>query len=140
MTNSQDNKEKKFLHNPEYPGGKNALFKYIADNLRYPDDALENNIEGIVGVAYEVDNEGIVTQATVRQSLSPSCDKEALRLVKSLRYSRPKNIKLRVKSKFNINIIFKIKPGPSIVYTEVPSAPKDEKKSTGNTNSYTIEF
>ena len=45
---------------PEFPGGELALRKYIAENVRYPEMAKENDIQGTVYVRFVVDTDGSV--------------------------------------------------------------------------------
>lgn len=66
---------------PEFPNGLKALFDFIYDNLKYPSDALEKGIQGRVIVGVVIDENGSVTQPKILKSISPSLDKEALRIV-----------------------------------------------------------
>ncbi|MCR5014181.1 MAG: energy transducer TonB [Bacteroidales bacterium] len=139
--NDNNEKKKNFIHRPEYPGGKKALLQYIKDNLNYPKDALEQKIEGPVRLWYEVNDHGIVDDAKVTIPLYPSCDEEALRLVRSLKYSRPKNRNLRVKASFTITIHFRLKDAAEKVtlqYTQ--TAPPKKKEQHTETYTYTINF
>ena len=43
-SNDKPHKDKKFLILPSYPGGKQAFLDFITENLRYPEEALKNNI------------------------------------------------------------------------------------------------
>ncbi len=135
---NENHKEKRFINRPEYPGGKSALLKYISDHLQYPKDAMDQKIEGNVRVWYEVNDNGEVVDAKILQSLFPSCDEEALRLVRSLQYGRPKNYHLRVKTAFTINIRFRLKEATqslTIHYTQ--AAPSKPAKPTHPTETYT---
>ena len=67
---------------PVYPGGADELKKYIYDNLKYPENAKEQGIEGRVVIQFVVNKTGKITKTKVVQSLHPSCDKEAIRLIK----------------------------------------------------------
>jgi len=141
--NDNNEKKKNFIHRPEYPGGKKALLQYIKDNLKYPKDALEQKIEGTVRLWYEVNDNGIVEDTKVILPLFPSCDEEAIRLVKSLKYSRPKNRNLRVKSSFTINIHFRLKDVAEKVtlhYTQAVTPKQKEKPEHTETYTYTINF
>ena len=69
---------------PKFPGGADELRKYIYDNLRYPEDAAEQGIEGRVTVQFVVNKIGKITNVKVLQSVHPSCDKEAIRLIESM--------------------------------------------------------
>ena len=121
MSNANRQKEKQFIHRPEYPGGKTALLKYINDHLQYPKDAMEQ----------------------INQPLFPSCDEEALRLVRSLQYGRPKNWHLRVKSSFSINIKFRLKEAArqvTIQYSQAEKPKPTTPSTTHETYTYTINY
>lgn len=68
-----------------FPGGAEKFFDYIRTNLKYPQDALRDSISGDVFVQFTVSPDGSIPPETVRvsQSLSPSCDNEAVRLIKN---------------------------------------------------------
>ena len=69
---------------PSFPGGETALMKYIAENLRYPSAAQDQGIQGLVILRFVVTGTGDVGEVQVIKSLDPSCDREAVRVVKSL--------------------------------------------------------
>jgi len=50
---------------PEYPGGDDALYKYIAKNLEYPQQAKDSSIEGRVIIEFTIDTAGYVTNAAI---------------------------------------------------------------------------
>ncbi|MBP7508081.1 MAG: M56 family metallopeptidase [Prolixibacteraceae bacterium] len=66
---------------PEYPGGVDALKKFIAENVKYPVEAAKNKIQGKVYVTFDVDENGNVTDARIARGVAPSLDEEALRVV-----------------------------------------------------------
>ncbi|MDO6429514.1 TonB family protein [Flavitalea sp. BT771] len=45
----------------EYPGGPAAWLRYLNKNFHYPDDALANEIQGVVMVQFIVDKDGNVS-------------------------------------------------------------------------------
>ncbi|HET9571420.1 MAG TPA: TonB family protein [Bacteroidales bacterium] len=69
---------------PQYPGGDEELLRFIRDNLKYPAVAAEVGIEGRVTIRFVVSRTGDVTDVTVIRGLDPSCDKEAVRVVKMM--------------------------------------------------------
>jgi protein TonB len=69
---------------PVYPGGEGELLKFIFANLKYPVIAQENGIEGKVIIRFVVSKTGKISNVEVLRSLDPSCDKEAVRVVKML--------------------------------------------------------
>ncbi|MCD7971167.1 MAG: TonB family protein [Candidatus Azobacteroides sp.] len=69
---------------PTYPGGNAELMKYLNSNLRYPPAAAEQGIQGRVVVQFVVSKTGAISNVKIIQSLHPSCDKEAERLIKNM--------------------------------------------------------
>ncbi len=69
---------------PQFPGGDAELMKFIGGNLKYPTIAAENGIEGRVVIRFVVGKDGDVSDVQVVRSLDPSCDKEAVRVVKTM--------------------------------------------------------
>lgn len=57
--------------------------EYIAKNLKYPDIAAENGIQGTVYVQFVVEPSGNVSNVKVLRGVDPSLDKEAVRMVQS---------------------------------------------------------
>lgn len=135
-------KTKKFLQRPEYPGGTRAVREFIASHLQYPEDALSQQLEGIVSVAYQVTDEGVVESAKIIKGLSPSCNEEALRIVKLLKYSKVYNHGVRLKSNHKINIHFHITPTQkktiNISYSVTQTKNSTQKPKSQSGTSYTI--
>lgn len=69
---------------PQFPGGDEALLKYLASHINYPPMAAENNIQGRVVVQFVVDKTGKVGEVKVIRSVDKDLDREALRVCKSL--------------------------------------------------------
>jgi TonB family protein len=94
---------------PEFKGGKTELNKYIAENLKYPESAISNNIEGTVHIEFEVNTDGSLTNLKVVKSISPDLDNEAIRLLKSFPRFIPGYANLKpIKMKMIIPISFKM--------------------------------
>jgi len=121
-------KEKHFIQKPSYPGGPKALWTFIRKNLRYPKEAMENNISGIVRIRYTIMGNGEVTETQIMHSLGHGCDEEASRVVKLLRYNVPKQRKMKVKFHRSINIKFKPPKKKSLNVTLSKSEPKAKEK------------
>lgn len=69
---------------PQFPGGDAALLKYISSHMQYPAMAAEQGIEGRVTLQFVVTKNGSVGEVKVVRPLSPECDNEAKRVVRSL--------------------------------------------------------
>jgi len=67
---------------PQFPGGDEEMMKFIKDHLNYPPSAAEMGIEGRVTIRFVVSRNGDVTEVTIIRGRDPSCDKEAVRVVK----------------------------------------------------------
>ena len=69
---------------PEYPGGLDGLKSFIVENVKYPEQAKKNKVEGKVFVSFVIDEQGNVTNAKVVRAVNPELDKEALRVVNKM--------------------------------------------------------
>lgn len=67
---------------PQFPGGN--AFRYLAQHIRYPEEAVKNGIEGIVYVQFVVDKDGKIVEPKVVQGVCPELDAEALRVVSGM--------------------------------------------------------
>ena len=153
-------KDNQFIKQAFYEGGNTAFRKFVSENMNYPEEALTNDIEGVVQLKIDINHKGVVTAAKVMKGIGYGCDKEAIRIVKLAKYEVPANPKkLRVKFHKNIRIQFK-KPkekklkqpkaqksqAVSISYQLSPSKAKakpDVKpkvKPSTNSYSYTIKY
>ena len=74
---------------PEFPGGDLALRKYIAKNVKYPQEARENEIEGKVYVRFVVTKTGNIDDVTVVRSVDEILDNEAVRVIQTLPKWKP---------------------------------------------------
>lgn len=69
---------------PQFPGGDNGLFKYLAESIRYPVDAQESGIQGRVICQFIIDENGQVNDVKVVRSVDASLDAEAIRVIKAM--------------------------------------------------------
>ncbi len=69
---------------PTYMGGEEAMYKYISENLRYPEQAKSDGIAGKVHVSFVVETDGSVSDVKVLRGIGHGCDDEAVRVVKSM--------------------------------------------------------
>ena len=66
---------------PTFPGGEHDLLKFLAENIRYPELARENNIAGNVALTFVINKDGSVSDAQILKDIGGGCGKEALRVV-----------------------------------------------------------
>lgn len=74
---------------PAFPGGEEALRKFLKDNIRYPQQALDASLQGTVFVTFVVEQDGSIGNARVLKGIGKGCDEEALRVVKMMPAWKP---------------------------------------------------
>ena len=95
---------------PQFPGGNSEMYKFIADNLKYPVVDQEMGIQGRVTVRFVVSKTGEITNLELIKGISPTCDKEALRVIKSMpKWVPGKQSGNPVQVYFTMPIVFKLK-------------------------------
>lgn len=92
---------------PGFPGGEEALLKYISDHIEYPTMAVERGIEGRVTVRFVVNKDGYVQDVTVIRRVHELLDKEAVRVIQSLpRWNPGKQNGVAVAVYYNVPVNF----------------------------------
>lgn len=69
---------------PEFPGGVDALQRFIGQSIRYPVSAQQKGITGKVFVNFVVAEDGSVQNVKIARGVDPALDAEAVRVIKSL--------------------------------------------------------
>ena len=95
---------------PEFPGGDNALLKWIAERISYPTAAAENGIDGLVSCSFIVNADGSISDVEVLRSRDPLLDKEAVRVLKLMPKWKPgvqqgKNVRV----KYSVPVRFRLR-------------------------------
>lgn len=67
-----------------YPGGVDALVRFVNQNVVYPVSAWENNLQGTVIARFKVDVDGKVSSVKIEKSLSRDCDKAVVDVIRKL--------------------------------------------------------
>ena len=95
---------------PEFPGGQQALFRFLSENVKYPVIAQENGIQGRVICQFVVNKDGSIVDVEVaRSGGDPSLDKEAVRVIKSMPKWKPgKQRGKPVRVKYTVPVNFKL--------------------------------
>jgi len=65
------------------------LFYFLAENLKYPESAKADKIEGQVFVQFWIDTLGFTSEHKIIQSVRQDLDDEALRVAKLIKYDVP---------------------------------------------------
>jgi protein TonB len=95
---------------PHFPGGNEALFKWIQTNLVYPQISKVKGEEGVLYVKFTVDSIGKIKDIEIRKGIYESLDKEAIRLVSIMPdwipgsvYGKPANISMTLPIRFELD-------------------------------------
>lgn len=104
---------------PEFPGGTQALQKFITSNMEYPSDALRDSIKGRVLVQFTVEKDGSITDIEVLKHVHPLLDTEAVRIVSGMpRWIPGKHFGFPRRVRYTIPVNFRLdnstKPGPAV--------------------------
>lgn len=74
---------------PEFPGGTVALLSLIQQNIKYPEEAKEQEIQGRVIVQFTIEKDGSVTDVKVVKSVHPLVDEQVVRAVSAMPAWKP---------------------------------------------------
>ena len=95
---------------PSYPGDMEAFYKFLAQQMHYPKEALENGIEGRVVVSFVVEEDGRLTHFEAISSPSPLLSNEAIRVLRQMpRWNPAKRMGRNVRCQYNIPVMFRLK-------------------------------
>jgi len=96
-------------NDPEFPGGMEALYKYLRENIKYPQLARDNNITGKVYVTFVVEKDGSIANPRVLKDIGGGCGAEAIRVVKAMpKWSPGKQRGKAVRVQFNLPVSFNL--------------------------------
>lgn len=109
-------KEKEIIYDivdepAEPPGGMAALKRYLAENIKYPQTAVEMGLEGKCYLQFVVSENGYISNVKVKKGVTdcPECDQEAMRVVKNMPKWTPGKLNGRaVNSTFSLPVSFKL--------------------------------
>ena len=95
---------------PEYPGGMQALFEFLKENIKYPEDAQKQKVEGRVIVTFVVETDGSISNVEVAKHAFPSLDAEAVRVIQAMpNWSPGKQKGQAVRVKYTVPINFNLR-------------------------------
>jgi len=66
---------------PEFPGGVDAMNRFLVQNIRFPEEAARAGIQGTVFVAFVVERDGSISNVRVLRGIGGGAEEEAVRVV-----------------------------------------------------------
>jgi protein TonB len=114
---------------PEYPGGTVAMLSYIQQNLKYPEGAKEQEIQGRVIVQFTIEKDGTVSDVNVVKSVDPLVDAEVVRIVSNMPAWKPGMHEGKpVRVSYSIPIRFRLQAPPKDIILVKYTIGQDGKK------------
>ena len=111
---------------PEYPGGPEALYQFIAENMRYPQEAKERGITGRVFVTFVVEKDGSTGDIKVLRDIGGGCGEEAVRVVGMMPKWKPgKQQGEPVRTQFNLPVVFNLSEQESSANADFAQTPDE---------------
>ncbi len=94
---------------PEFPGGEQAMYKWLGDHIQYPAVAAEEGVSGRVIVEFIVSKTGSIENVKVVRGRHPALDKEAIRVVKAMpKWNPGRNNGQAVKVTYHLPVTFRL--------------------------------
>lgn len=94
---------------PNFPGGPEALNKFIADNIKYPKKAKRKGIQGTVYIDFIISRAGKVSEVQVVKGIKDGelLEEEALRVIRTMPDwipdpKEPKQVRMTIPVKFTL--------------------------------------
>jgi TonB family protein len=94
---------------PTYPGGIAAFYRFLGENIKYPEEAVKNNVQGNVFVSFVVEKDGSLNNIKIDRPLGYGTDEEAVRVLKlsrkwnpGLANGKPVRVKYNIPIKFHL--------------------------------------
>jgi protein TonB len=78
--------------NSDYDCEEKSFKEFVNKNLRYPEEAKKNGIEGEVVISMIIEKEGCASSEEIIESVGYGCDKEAIRLIQNMPRWQPGTI------------------------------------------------
>ncbi len=92
---------------PEYPGGIQAMYKFLGENIKYPAEASKNRIQGKVFLTFIIGSTGKIRDVKILKGVSDSLDQESIRVVKAMpKWTPGRKDGKAVAVKYNLPISF----------------------------------
>ena len=95
---------------PQFPGGDQALLRYLHENTKYPPLARDMNLQGTVFVSFVVEPDGSISNVRVQRGIGGGCDEEALRVFRNMPRWKPGiQAGKPVRVAFSARLVFRLK-------------------------------
>ncbi len=92
-----------------FPGGFDKMNKFLSDNIKYPEKARKDNVQGRVMLSFIIETDGSISDVKVLRGIGKECDAEAVRVIKSMpKWEPAKNKGKKVRQEFVLPVTFSL--------------------------------
>jgi len=114
---------------PGYPGGDEARIAFLGQNIKYPEQAKKNGVQGKVFVTFVVETDGSISNVKVLRGIGGGCDEEAVRVIKLMpKWSPGMQDGKAVRVQFNLPIRFTLSAKSDTDKNKAADSEKDKKE------------
>ena len=100
-----------YEENAQFPGGDEAMYKWIADNIKYPEECKAKGIQGRVTIQFVVNKDGSISEIKTLRSPNPLLSDEAIRVVSAMPKWKPATqMDKPVRCNYRLPIMFRLPP------------------------------
>lgn len=93
----------------EFPGGMDSMYAYIVKNLKYPEKAKAEGIEGRVFVSFIIEKDGSISNVKILRGIGGGCDEAVVEMIKNMPKWKPAKQRGKpVRCQFNLPIKFEL--------------------------------
>jgi TonB family protein len=93
---------------PEFPGGNDALIKFLGKELKYPKEARDQGISGVVVSRFVVEKDGSISNPVIIRDIGGGCGEEVLRVISTMPKWKPGEQRGQpVRVQFNLPVSFR---------------------------------
>lgn len=93
----------------EFPGGLDSMYAYIQKNLKYPEKAKAEGIEGRVFVQFVIEKDGSISNILIKRAIGGGCEEAAVEMIKNMPKWKPGKQKGKpVRFQFTLPIKFEL--------------------------------
>ncbi len=94
---------------PSFPGGQQAMYEWMIKNIRYPETAARNNVQGKVILQFVIEKDGSIGEVKVARGRDKELDAESVRMVKTMPKFIPGRMNgMAVRTWFTLPVSFKL--------------------------------
>ena len=102
--NQKQNMSVKLEQEPYFPKGESALYQYFFENIKYSDEAVNNELKGTVILGFDVETDSTLSNIGIIQGVGYGVDDQIVALMKPLKYAPSIQNGFKLKMNMILNI------------------------------------